>query len=423
MKKRNIDFGLLKKTCILAIPIMIQNGIANAVGLVDNLMVGSQGTEAIVAVSIAGQLMFVFWLALFGALSGPGIFGAQYYGNGDLDGVRDVFRIKLWMGIFVGLLGILIFFNFDTFLLGLYMKGQTEDGIDPVLTMNLAKQYLRIMLLGIPFIVLTQVYATSLRETDESFKPMISGIVSVLTDVVFNYLLIFGNFGFPALGVAGAAYATVIARVAEFLVLIVWSHLRRKKHPFLIGIYKSLLIKNRHMIKPILIKSVPIMLNEFLWAGAIAFMTTCYSQRGLDVLAGINISNAICNPYCIGEVVPDTLRYHGDFQRDGDGVYYHHGDFLPTAGISKLPLLYASFRRQDSNNIYLRFNLLLDRLRNMCIYTFALHQHAYLWNLYCSSVSGFHKSHRRIRYDQERNLDFQPCKTGCIEIQDLTDIG
>ena len=295
MKKRNIDFGLLKKTCILAIPIMIQNGIANAVGLVDNLMVGSQGTEAIVAVSIAGQLMFVFWLALFGALSGPGIFGAQYYGNGDLDGVRDVFRIKLWMGIFVGLLGILIFFNFDTFLLGLYMKGQTEDGIDPVLTMNLAKQYLRIMLLGIPFIVLTQVYATSLRETDESFKPMISGIVSVLTDVVFNYLLIFGNFGFPALGVAGAAYATVIARVAEFLVLIVWSHLRRKKHPFLIGIYKSLLIKNRHMIKPILIKSVPIMLNEFLWAGAIAFMTTCYSQRGLDVLAGINISNAICN--------------------------------------------------------------------------------------------------------------------------------
>ena len=233
MKKRNIDINLLKKTCILAIPIMIQNGIANAVGLVDNLMVGSQGTEAIVAVSIAGQLMFVFWLALFGALSGPGIFGAQYYGNGDLDGVRDVFRIKMWMGIFVGLIGILIFFNFDTFLLGLYMKGQTEDGIDPVLTMNLAKEYLRIMLLGIPFIVLTQVYATSLRETDESFKPMISGIVSVLADVLFNYLLIFGNFGFPALGVAGAAYATVIARVAEFAVLIIWSHLRRKKHPFL----------------------------------------------------------------------------------------------------------------------------------------------------------------------------------------------
>ena len=295
MKKPEIDKDLLKKTCLLAIPIMIQNGIANAVGLVDNLMVGSQGTEAIVAVSIAGQLMFVFWLALFGALSGPGIFGAQYYGNGDIDGVKDVFRIKMWMAVIVGILGILIFFNFDDLLLGFYMKGQADENIDPVLTMKLAKDYLRIMLMGIPFIVITQVYATSLRETDESFKPMVSGIVSVVVDVIFNYLLIFGNFGFPKLGVAGAAYATVIARTAEFLVLIVWAHLRRKKHVFLIGIYKTLLIKNKHMIKPILIKSVPIMLNEFLWAGAIAFMTTCYSRRGLDVLAGINISNAICN--------------------------------------------------------------------------------------------------------------------------------
>ena len=115
MKKPEIDKDLLKKTCLLAIPIMIQNGIANAVGLVDNLMVGSQGTEAIVAVSIAGQLMFVFWLALFGALSGPGIFGAQYYGNGDIDGVKDVFRIKMWMAVIVGILGILIFFNFELF--------------------------------------------------------------------------------------------------------------------------------------------------------------------------------------------------------------------------------------------------------------------------------------------------------------------
>ena len=292
--KTRIDKDLFKKTCLLAIPIMIQNGIGNAVGLVDNLMVGSLGTEAIVAVSIAGQLMFVFWLALFGALSGPGIYGAQYYGNGDIKGVQDVFRLKFWMAIICGLLGIVIFFNFDNFLLGLYMKGQSEE-IDAALTLSHAKDYLRIMLMGIPFIVLTQVYATSLRETDESFKPMVAGIISVAVDVVFNYLLIFGKFGFPKLGVAGAAYATVLARLAEFVVLVVWAHLRSKKHIFLKGLYKTLFIQNTAMIKPILRKSVPIMLNEFLWAGAIAFMTTCYSRRGLDVLAGMNISNAICN--------------------------------------------------------------------------------------------------------------------------------
>ena len=290
---KNIDRSIFKKTLLLAIPIMIQNGISNAVGLVDNLMVGSQGTEAIVAVSIAGQLMFVFWLALFGALSGPGIFGAQYYGNGDIDGVRDVFRIKMWYAIIIGLVGIAVFFTLDDFLLGLYMKGQSEE-IDAALTLKLAKDYLRIMLVGIPFIVITQVYATSLRETDESFKPMIAGIVSVLMDVIFNYLLIFGKFGFPKLGVQGAAIATVIARAAEFGVLVVWAHLRRKKHEFLQGIYKTLKI-NSKIIWPIFKKSLPIMLNEFLWAGAIAFMTQCYSIRGLDVLAGLNISNAICN--------------------------------------------------------------------------------------------------------------------------------
>ncbi len=295
MKKSiNIDKELLKKTCLLAVPIMIQNGIGNAVGLVDNLMVGSLGTEAIVAVSIAGQLMFVFWLALFGALSGPGIFGAQYYGNGDIKGVQDVFRIKFWMAAIVGVAGILIFLGMDDILLGLYMKGQSEE-IDAALTMQLAKDYLRIMLLGIPFIAITQVYATSLRETDESFKPMVAGIISVAVDVVFNYFLIFGKFGFPRLGVAGAAYATVLARVAECLVLLIWAHLRSKKHVFLKGLYKKILVQNKDMIWPILKKSFPIMLNEFLWAGAIAFMTQCYSRRGLDVLAGMNISNAICN--------------------------------------------------------------------------------------------------------------------------------
>ena len=191
MKKSiNIDKELLKKTCLLAVPIMIQNGISNAVGLVDNLMVGSLGTEAIVAVSIAGQLMFVFWLALFGALSGPGIFGAQYYGNGDIKGVQDVFRIKFWMAAIVGVAGILIFLGMDDILLGLYMKGQSEE-IDAALTMQLAKDYLRIMLMGIPFIAITQVYATSLRETDESFKPMVAGIISVAVDVVFYQHFLF----------------------------------------------------------------------------------------------------------------------------------------------------------------------------------------------------------------------------------------
>lgn len=293
MKSSKTDWSVYKKTLLLAVPIMIQNGITNAVGLVDNLMVGSQGTEAMTAVSIAGQLIFVFNLAIFGALSGPGIYGAQYYGSKDETGVRNVFRIKLWAASIISIIGILSFFFFDNFFIGLYMKGEAAD-IDKLLTLNYAKGYLRIMLCQIPFFAITQVYSSSLRETNESVKPMVSGIVSVVVDVILNYCLIYGNFGFPKLGVRGAAVATVIARVSEFAVIFVWSHLRKKKHTFLIGIYKTLLVR-KNFVLPILKKSLPILINEFLWASAIAAMTQCYSQRGLDVIAGLNISNAICN--------------------------------------------------------------------------------------------------------------------------------
>lgn len=290
MKK---DYSIYKRALALAIPMMIQNGITNAVGLVDNLMVGSLGTESMTAVSIAGQLVFVFNLAIFGGLSGPGIYGAQYYGYGEMEGVRNVFRLKWWIGIICVIIGSLAFIFFGDQFLGLYLHGESAE-IDPELTLRLARSYLDIMLWGfLPFTV-TQIYAGSLRETGESVKPMVAGICSVVTDIVLNYILIYGNFGFPRMEVRGAALATVIARFVELSVLIIWAHARRSKHEFLQGIYKTMLLTGG-MAKPIIKKGLPIFLNEFLWAAGIASLTQCYSLLGLSVIAGMNISNAICN--------------------------------------------------------------------------------------------------------------------------------
>ena len=116
--------GIYKKALNLAIPMMIQSGITNAVGLVDNLMVGSIGTESMTAVSIAGQLMFVFSLAVFGGLSGPGIYGAQYYGQKNDEGVKNVFRLKWWIAMTITIVGIAIFLLFGNNLLSLYLSGQ-----------------------------------------------------------------------------------------------------------------------------------------------------------------------------------------------------------------------------------------------------------------------------------------------------------
>lgn len=289
MYRRNI----LKTALVLAVPMMIQNGITNAVGLVDHIMVGSLGTEAMTAVSIVGQLMFVYALALFGGISGPGIYTAQFYGQGNTEGVRMSTRIKAIIAISVTALGIAVFLCGETPLINLYLHGDSAE-IDASLTLSHAKNYLRIMLLGIPAMAVTQVYSSSLRETGDSVKPMAAGILSVSADIVFNYLLIYGSLGFPRLGVQGAAIATVIARYLEMSFLVIWATAQRKKHPFIRGLWRTLRVPAM-IWRKIVRKTIPIMLNEFLWAAGLAALTQCYSTRGLEVVAGINISNVLCN--------------------------------------------------------------------------------------------------------------------------------
>ena len=121
-----------KRALTLAVPIMIQNGISNAVGLVDHVMVGSRGTEAMTAVSIISQLLFVFYLAIFGGLSGPGIYTAQFHGSGDLEGVRHSFRLKALISAVCTLTGMLILWLLRTQLIGLYLHGESRSGLQPV---------------------------------------------------------------------------------------------------------------------------------------------------------------------------------------------------------------------------------------------------------------------------------------------------
>ena len=284
---------IYKKTLKIAVPMMIQNGITNAVGLVDNVMVGNLGTNAVTAVSIIGQLFFVFSLAIFGGLSGPGIYAAQYYGQKNIEGFRQTFRIKHWICGFCLVAGLCAFLFAAEPLIGLYMRGEGGE-VDPVETMALAKEYLGVMIIGMAPFVITQIYASSLRETGDTFMPMMAGVASVVVDVVFNYLLIFGNFGFPQLGVKGAAIATVIARFVEMAIVLTVTFAKRKKYVFLQGAYKTLLVP-RDVTAKIIKKGLPIFLNEFLWSAGIAAMTQTYSTLGLEIVAGLNIANNLCN--------------------------------------------------------------------------------------------------------------------------------
>ncbi len=153
---------------------MIQNAITNFVGFLDNIMVGQLGTAQMSGVAIVNQFIFVFNLCVFGGLSGAGIFGAQFYGNGDQKGVRDTFRFKVIAGIviIVGTLAVLL--TQGESLIRLYLNG--EGSVDPALTLQYGKEYLAVILLEIIPFVLVQIYASTLRETGQTMVPMISGI-------------------------------------------------------------------------------------------------------------------------------------------------------------------------------------------------------------------------------------------------------
>lgn len=296
LKKRYIgDNAFYRMALAVAVPIMIQNGITQFVGMLDNIMVGRVGTEQMTGVSIANTLIFVFNLAIFGAVSGAGIFGAQFYGSGNYAGVRSAFRFKLLICTVLTAIGSAVFLLLDEPLIMLYLRGEgTPQEI--AASLGYAKEYLHILLLGLVPFVLTQCYAGTLRECGQTVVPMVAGIVSVLVNLLFNTLLIFGLLGFPALGSAGAAIATVIARFVELAIVALWAHLNPKKCPYLVSVYRSLRIPKALFFK-ILWKTLPLMINETLWAGGMALLSQAYSVHGYDVVAADNICRTISNVF------------------------------------------------------------------------------------------------------------------------------
>ncbi len=295
MKKFVGDKAFYKRVLFLAIPIMIQNGITNFVSLLDNIMIGQVGTVQMSGAAIVNQLLFIYNLCIFGAVSGAGIFTAQYFGKQDHEGIRYTVRFKFLIGILLTVAVTAIFLIFGTPLISYYLNGEGKAE-DAAAILTYGQQYLKVMLFGLPAFMIGQVYASTLRECGETVVPMKAGVVAVLVNLALNYILIFGKFGFPELGVEGAAIATVISRYVEAMIIVVWTHLHSKENPFVVGLYSSFYIP-MSVMQHIFIKGTPLLLNETLWGAGMAMLTQCYSVRGLEVVAALNIANTINNVF------------------------------------------------------------------------------------------------------------------------------
>lgn len=281
----------------IAVPMIIQNAITNFVSFLDNIMVGQIGTEQMSGVAIANQLIFVFNLCIFGGVSGAGIFGTQFFGKGDYEGQKYTFRFKVYICALLTVIALLLGNFLDTELISLYLNDTGSVG-DISLALDYGKHYLAIMLIGLIPFAISQVYINTIRETGHTLIPMIASMIAVFTNLILDYCLIFGAFGLPQMGVRGAALATIIARFIECIIVVAWTHLNPGKNKYIVGAYRSFYIPG-NILKDVLKKGTPLMINEMLWSMGMTVIVQCYAIRGLEVVAAQNISSTITNLFNI----------------------------------------------------------------------------------------------------------------------------
>ncbi len=302
------DKAFYRTVLIILLPLVVQQGISSFVNLLDNLMVGSLGEESLSAVGVVNQILMVFNLTIFGGLSGVSIFGAQFAGKGDTDGMRQSFRAKLYFGAAVVAIGVLVLLTFGERFIKLFLAGEV-DAARSAYALSEALDYLHIMLWGLLPFTLVQAYAGSMREMGKTVATMVGSVIAILTNLVLNFLLIyeiremtvlgmtFTMWG-AGMGVRGAALATVIARFVEMAFVLVYAHLHQERYTFLKGAYRNGYVPLA-LLKRIAITGTPLMLNEVCWSLGMTFINQCYSTRGMTALAALNITSTAWNLFCI----------------------------------------------------------------------------------------------------------------------------
>ena len=295
-KEQKKLFGSRKfygKALALAVPIMLQQLIQNLVSLIDNFMVSGLGDVSMSGVNVAGQVLFIFMVYINAICMSGGIFMTQFFGAKDANGMKQAFRFKLVMGFAAFIPFLFVCVVFPREVLSLMLIGNTEA--DAIL--DEAVRYINIMFfMGFPMTV-SMCIASSLRDIGEVKIPLVVTIAATLTNTLFNWLLIYGNLGFPALGVQGAALATVIARTLEFVIFII-VYIRKKPY---FAVRSTQLIKiDGKLFRSILKKGSLVLFCEMVWIMSETITTAIYNGKGgADVVSGMAASFTIANLFFV----------------------------------------------------------------------------------------------------------------------------
>ncbi len=267
----------------IALPIILQNLLMSSLNMVSSVMIGQLGEGSVAAVGLAGQLFFLLNLVLFGIMSGSAILTAQLWGKGDVENVRRVLGFAIKFGLLTGLFFWAVSVFIPELALGLYTV-DTE-------VIRLGSEYLRIFSWSFPLFAVTFAYAMVMRTTGNVRIPLVVSVTALGVNTLLAWLLIFGKFGLPQLGVAGAAWAGLIARIIEFLLMVGFTY-SRPDNPTAAKL-KHLLDFDPAFIAAIMKPVLPVFFNELLWSLGITTYNAIYAHIGTDAIAAINIVSPI----------------------------------------------------------------------------------------------------------------------------------
>lgn len=276
------DIAFLKKVLTIALPVAMQGMLNTVVNLVDNLMIGSLGSTAIASVGLANKVFFVFTLLVFGVASGSGVLAAQYWGNQDVKNIRKV----LGIGLIISLTGAILFLTPARLKPELMMRIFTTSQA----SIQMGAAYLAVVAFSYPCTAISNTYVAMLRAVNHVKAPVVISCVAIMVNIVFNYILIYGKFGAPALGVAGAAIATLIARVVEMTLIIVVVYVG--KTPLACRL-RELFGYTREFLRQFFRTAIPVICNEFVWGLGITIYSMAYGRMGDDAVAAITIATTI----------------------------------------------------------------------------------------------------------------------------------
>ena len=284
----SINRNLIKKFSKITLPIVLQFVLSNCIMLISNIMVGSLGTLAITSVSIVNQLMAVFLNVLYGITAGIGVFTIQYFGIKDYNKVGNTFRIKVLVIFLMNIISITILYFFSENIVESYITSANEN--DKITIYNMVNIYLKYLIINIIPFSITQIYASLLRESGNTNKPLIASFCGLVVSIFLQYILINGHLGFEAKGIEGVGIAILISRTIEMIINIICCHY----YDFSKYFYNSLKI-DFQLLKKALKSTYPLIFDEMLFNFSLVLGIQFYAMKCVDNIAIMNIVGTVSN--------------------------------------------------------------------------------------------------------------------------------